>query len=67
MKNMVYRVVLKVGYNTAWFEFADAVEAVSFAQNALVHMVGCDDTKKKSSIILEVVDPELEAKESEED
>lgn len=62
---MIYRVVLKVGYNVTWFEFAEAAEAVLFAQTALMHQVGCDDTKKKSSITLEIVNPDME--ESEED
>lgn len=68
-KKMVYRVILRVGYNVAYFEFEESVEAVLFAQTSLSHMVSCDDTKKKWNISLEVVDPELEAKmkESEED
>ena len=63
----IYRVVLNVGYNKAYFEFADASEAIAFAQTALVNAVGCDDTKKRSSITMQVVDPEAEAKEREEE
>ena len=62
---MIYRVVLKVGYYSADFQFAEAAEAVLFAQTALMHMVDNEDTKKKSSITLQIVNPELE--ESEDD
>ena len=66
-KKMVYRVILKMGYYTSYFEFTESVEAVLFAQTALSHMVDSEDTKKKFMVMMEIVDPELEAKESEED
>lgn len=63
--NMIYRVILRVGYYEAYFDFVEAVEAVSFAQNALVHMVPSEDTKKKYYVTMQIVNPELE--ESEDD
>ena len=62
---MIYRVIIKVGYYEAYFEFNESEKACEFATTALAHMTSNEDTKKKSSIALEIVDPALE--ESEED
>ena len=63
--NVVYRVILKVSYHEAHFEFEDPTAAMSFAQTALMSMVSCEDTKKKLQINLQIVD--VNAKESEEE
>jgi len=55
-----YRVVVRVSYNEAWFEFDDAKEAVSFASIALSHMVSNEDAKKPSRIAIDVVNTEME-------
>ena len=63
MNDVVYRVVINVGYNKAFFEFESAEDAAAFARIALKHMVSCEDTKKKSSITMEIVDPVAEERE----
>jgi len=61
---MIYRVILKVGYHNAHFDFETVEDAATFARVALSHMVDCDDTKAKASITMLIIDP---TKESEED
>ena len=58
-----YRVILKVGYNEAWFEFENAVEAINFATIALQSMVANEDTNKKTKITIEVINPNVEEEE----
>ena len=62
-----YRVVIKVSYNEAWFEFESADQACNFATNALTHMVSNEDGKKSVKIRIEVVDVEAEETEDDED
>jgi hypothetical protein len=60
-----YRVVIKVSYNEAWFEFDSADQACGFATNALTHMVSNEDCRKSAKIRIEAVD--IEAEKEEED
>ena len=53
---MKYRVILEVGYNTAWFDFDDIADAGDFAKTLLMHQVANEDTKHKTKIRLEIVD-----------
>jgi hypothetical protein len=62
---MIYRVIWKFSYYKAFFEFADAGEAVAFAKTALEHMVESEDLKKVDSVSLQLINPEIE--ESEDD
>lgn len=56
---MKYRVILKVGYNEAYFEFDDINRAAEFAGEILVHSVKSDDTDKKTSVsIIAILDEE---------
>lgn len=55
-----YRVVLKVSYNEAWFEFEDGTKAVEFAKTALESMVNSEDQQKRSFITIQVVDADAE-------
>ena len=64
---MKYRVILEVGYNTAWFEFDDIVDAGNFEKTLLIHQVANEDTKHKSKIRLEVIDTTIEKNEEEDD
>lgn len=52
-----YRVILKIGYDEAWFEFENAVEAINFATVALQSMVANEDTNKKTKITIEIINP----------
>ena len=61
-KKVIYRVILKVSYHSAWFEFSDAAEACTFATKALEHMVTSEDQDKVPYVSLQVVDPEEEKK-----
>ena len=58
--NMKYRVILKVSYHEAWFEFDTIEEAGEFAKAVLLHQVESPDSKKKSTIKVEVIDPTAE-------
>lgn len=60
---MKYRVIIKIGYNNAWFEFDSIAEAGSFAETVLVHQIPNEDTKKKSFITIQVVDENAESEE----
>ena len=62
---IIFRVILKVGYNEAWFEFESAEDACAFAKNALVHMADSEDQKRKTYISMQAVDKSLEDKEEE--
>lgn len=64
---MKYRVILKVNYYEAWFEFDTIKEAGEFAKTILVHQVENEDNKRKSTIRLEVIDTALQNKEDVED
>ena len=61
----IYRVILRVGYCESHFEFEGVNEASEFAKTALYHMVDSEDTKKKTSIVMQIVDVEAEKKEKE--
>lgn len=63
---MIYRVVLKVGYCEAFFDFDEAESACNFAMLALTHSVACDDTKKATKITLQIVNPVAEKEEEDE-
>lgn len=63
---MIYRVVINVGYYTAYFDFDTPKKACRFATSALTHSVSNEDTSKKSSITLEIIEAEFEAEENEE-
>ena len=62
-----YRVIIKVSYYEAWFEFDEAEEAGVFATTLLQKMVTSPDQKKQSSITIKLIDVEAEAKAKEED
>lgn len=63
---MKYRVIIKVGYNEAWFEFDTPVEACNFATEAISKQVKNEDTRKTNHIRIEVVDPTVQVEEDEE-
>lgn len=64
---MKYRVIFKVSYNEAWFEFDTIEEAGEFAKTILMHQVESEDSRRKSMIRLEVIDTSLQNKEDVED
>lgn len=63
--NVIYRVILKVSYHSAWFDFESAEEACAFAKTALEHMVDSEDQKKESSITIKMIDESIDNKEEE--
>ena len=62
---MKYRVVLKVGYTSAWFDFADAQTACNFAETALIHWINGEDDKKRNSVSLKIMNETETAEEDE--
>ena len=64
---MKYRVILKVRYNEAWFEFDTIEEAGEFAKTILIHQSENEDCKKKSIIKIEVIDTTAEEEREEDD
>ena len=52
---MIYRVIFKVGYNNAWFDFCTIEEAGKFAYDVLTHQVENEDTKKRNSVRIDVI------------
>lgn len=63
---MIYRVILSVGYNKAWFDFSSIEEAGDFAKTILVHQSPNDDSTKRDSVRLEIIDPSIKDAEEEE-
>lgn len=63
---MKYRVIIKVSYQEAWFEFDTAADACNFATIAISHQVKSEDTRKTDHIRIEVVDPTVEVEEEDE-
>lgn len=63
---MKYRVIIKVSYQEAWFEFETAADACNFATIAISQQVKNDDTRKTDHIRIEVVDPTVKVEEDEE-
>lgn len=58
---LTYRVILKVGYLERYFEFDSRVEALCFAENALIHSTPSEDMRERPfKVVLEVVDKEVE-------
>lgn len=62
---MKYRVIIKVSYHEAWYEFDKAEDAVNFAVQCLEHQVESEDTKRKGSVSIEVIDPAIKTTEEE--
>lgn len=60
---MIYRVVIKVGYNEAAFEFESLRDAGDFARMVLTHQVGTGDTEKALYVKIEVRSCEEEEEE----
>lgn len=60
---MIYRVVIKVGYNDAAFEFESLRDAGDFARMVLTHQVETEDTKKALYVKIEVRSCEEEEEE----
>ena len=57
--NVIYRVVLRMGYRSAQFDFLEAAEACNFAKAMIEHLVpGEDDGEAK--VVIEVVNEGFE-------
>ena len=63
---MIYRVILEVGYNDAWFDFDDISEAGDFARTILTHQSENDDTRNKRTVSIKLIDPSIVIDEEEE-
>lgn len=63
---MIYRVILKVSYYEAFYDFQDIQSAADFVVLALSHQTTNEDTKKKRSISIVVIDPSIEEEEDDE-
>lgn len=66
MKNIIYRVIIKISYYEARFEFAEIDQAAAFCKTILENMVDSEDEKKAAKVNLQIVDVEAEKKEIEE-
>lgn len=56
---MIYRVIVSVGYNKACYDFDTIEEAGDFARTILIHQTPNDDTIKKNSVRVEVIDASI--------
>ena len=65
-KKIIYRVILKVSYHYAHFEFEKMEDACAFADTILWHMVDSEDQKRPAKVTIELVDTEAERKAEEE-
>jgi hypothetical protein len=65
MTELIYRVILKVGYNEAWFDFNNIEVAGDFARAILTHQTKNEDSGRKDHVRLEIIDPTIEADEEE--
>lgn len=57
---MIYRVLLKVSYNEAYFDFKLAEEACLFAKIALEHSATSEDQNKLKRISIQIINPDAE-------
>lgn len=64
---MIYRVVIKVGYNDAAFEFESLRDAGDFTRMVLTHQVETEDTEKALYVKIEVCLCEEEEETEQED
>ena len=60
---MIFRVVLKVSYNEAYFDFGTPDEACIFAKIALEHSATSEDQNKLRKISIQVVNPDVKEEE----
>lgn len=56
---MIYRIILSIGYNKAWFDFNNIEEAGEFAKTILTHQSANEDRTKRDSVRLEIIDPTI--------
>ena len=56
---MIYRVIMKVSYNEAYFDFVDSAQACQFAGIALEHSTTSEDQRKLPSITIKVINTEV--------
>lgn len=63
---MKYRVIVKIGYHEAWFDFEDMADAGEFAKTVLTHQAPNEDTRYKTSVNILVVKDGEAAEEDEE-
>lgn len=61
---MKYRVIVKIGYHEAWFDFEGIQAAGEFAKTVLIHQTENEDTPKKASVTIRVI---VEGAESEDE
>ncbi len=62
---MIFRVIIRVSYNEAYFDFDDALSACNFANKALEHSSAREDCKKIAKISIEVINPNVKESEDE--
>ena len=66
-KKMIYRVIMRVSYHEALFDFDNIEEAGDFCKALLVHNVDGEDAKRKHSVSMEIIDPTFVENNNEED
>ena len=52
---MIYRVIIKISYTVAYFDFDNIQEAGEFAKTALIHQTKSPDTEKGTYISIKVI------------
>ena len=62
-----YRVIIKVSYYEAWFDFESIEDAGEFAKIALMHNVPSKDSREFEGIRIEVVNTDKEESKEEEE
>lgn len=65
VEKIIYRVVIKVGYYEAFFDFDSVNEACEFTRTAVVHSVENEDSKRPTSLTIKVINPEQEREDDE--
>ena len=58
--NVIYRVVLKISYRSAWFDFTDASDACNMAKLMIEHLVPGDEDDNMAKIVIEVINEGFE-------
>lgn len=57
---MIYRVMIKVGYQEAFFDFSENDQAMKFATDILSHQVSEEGKRITRKVTLMIVDPTAE-------
>lgn len=61
--NVIYRVVIRISYHEAFFDFQSAEEACIFATTAIMHSATSKDQKKMAKVSIIIINADVKEEE----